>query len=198
MSLSHSEIFYAVDLDILQGNSMSEFVIEYSENGQAWDYSETKRITGTGQQYITITPIECIAIRIKVKGGPAHFKVDFLYSPREDVAGIKASRFRETPMTALKLRNSGQYEGKSYFTIEFSGKKVVKGFRMIKEKPGPTSGMFVEYSVDGETYACYEGCKEIQLKVNGAYEFPQGIRARKVRVYAPHSDEQHYTVSFSY
>jgi hypothetical protein len=76
-------IFYAIDIKVLQGNSLSSFILQYSEDGRKFENNGNFSLEGVLSNTIKtfyFKPVEAKSIRIIPINGRSNIKLQIYYS----------------------------------------------------------------------------------------------------------------------
>lgn len=213
--LDRLETFYALDIKYLQGNSLTSFAIEESNDGitfrRVTQLTVKKMILGTVETFY-FTPVQSKAIRIVILSGSANIKFEFYYSNGENQYQNSTSTTwiqQQTGSTILDALKGEQFSSTSscsdkalcWMGIELCDVGDIKGFALTPQQGsnGTISAVTVKYSLDGVNFGCFKNCTEISLSGNGVYKFSPVVTATKLRIYpAQWTGQPACSVTFDY
>lgn len=213
--LDRMETFYALDIKYIQGNTLTKFAIEESDDGVTFrrvtEITVTKMIIGSVETFY-FTPVHSKAIRIVVLSGSANIKFEFYYSNGENQYYNETSTTwiqQQTEITIIDVLKGAQFSSSSscadralcWMGVELCEIGDIRGFTLAPQQgsSGSITSVTVKYSKDGVNFACYNNCQEIQLSGSGSYKFTPAVTATKLRIYpAKWTGEPECTVTFDY
>jgi len=192
---------------------MTSFTLEYLDvntstifkKGNSYDLvCEAAGVVKT----IYFTPVEAYAIRIKTRKGLPNIKIEFYYNNQQykPVEVLKNDTIiKQTIQSTIEaahqlLSNDCKDRELCWFGLEICEPRNVTGFVIQNDAgaKGTVTSVFVDYSVDGIEFTCYNECQAINV-VDGVVKFNKTVFGTKVRVHiSGYQGEPDIRVKFDY
>ena len=213
LSISDAPLtFYAVQLEAVNGNYITEFYLEYSVDGtnfiRVQNPFQVPSSIAASMTTIYFTGIYAKAIRIKInkfQGWPA-CRIDFFYYDLvryRKISNLKSLKYlQETINSNFVDRVDNQiYINQAYFfnpnaactakELCFTGlqlcqPRTISALSLNFGSAGAVSEFYLTYSVDGRSYNCFNACAKIPVNsvVNGTFNYSlSNLQAQGVRIY---------------
>lgn len=157
---------------------------------------------------IYFTPVEAFAIRIRTRRGIPNIKIEFYYVNQnyKPVEVLKKDTIiQQTIESTIEasrqlLTNNCKDRELCWFGLEICEARKVNGFAIDNQasQKGSIENVYVDYSVDGIEFTCYDECRPISI-VNGLVKFDKNVFGTKVRVHITgYQGEPDVRVKFDY
>jgi hypothetical protein len=220
--------FYAVQLEAVEGNYITEFYLEYSTDGtnfiRVQNAFQVPSSVSENMTTIYFTGIYAKAIRIMVSKyqGWAACRVDFFYYDLirfRKISNLKSLKYlQDTINSNFVDRVDNQiYINQAYFfnptascssqDMCFTGLQLcqphnISSLALNFDGSGVVTEFYLTYSIDGRSYNCYNSCARISVSAsaNSTYKYSlSNLLAQGVRIYpTKYSGKPNFSPTFYY